>query len=259
MDKTSKTLSYGYKEIDKLTGGLQPGELILVVARPGMGKTSFIYNVIAPLINSGRAVTYLYGKHETENQELRLLRYMAEMELNSAIDLADWCNMGKACERLSASGFYCNRLYMSYDFLREDGIDYMFDATRDFNNIVKNLQNAKRTDVLIIDEIQPVKYSLENEEGTAVAFGDFFMRLKRLAAKLSIPIIVVVDWPRICETRREKGEDARLSIEDLSTTSVSEDQFDTVIFLYRDDYYYWNEGDLSVPRLADEYNGSNCC
>ena len=66
-------ISYGYTNLDNLTGGMYPGEMILLGARPGMGKTSLIFNVIAPMIKQGKSVMYLHADYSYGKTEWNLL------------------------------------------------------------------------------------------------------------------------------------------------------------------------------------------
>lgn len=180
--ETSCILSYGYKELVDITGGLHPGELILVGARPGMGSSRFIYSVLARLCDC---------------------EYVLLTACDFALEIAE---------------------------------------------IRKRLQMVRST-LLVIDSVRLVAYSEANEKGTPNNFGDFFIQLKELAQEFSLPIVVVAKWPRVCETRYEDSGNARPLLDDFSATTITEKNFDTVLFLYRNDYYYYfDTGNLSVPN-----------
>lgn len=217
VKETPCILSYGYKELDDITGGLHPGELILVGARPGMGSSRFIYNVLAHLCNCDYVPAIYVSEHSSVDYMFSVFETYSDLPDVENSTLDPWATALTVC-----------------------------DFALDIAEIRKQLQEV-RFSILVIDAVRLVAYSETNEKGTPNDFGDFFVQLKELAKEFSLPIIVVAKWPRVCEMRYEDNGDARPLLDDFSETIVSEKNFDTILFLYRNDYYYFDSGDLSVP------------
>ena len=180
--KSNKLLSYGYESLDALTGGLRSGELVLLGARPGMGTSRFLYNIVSQMNCEG---VIFVSDHDTEEYKFRLqkLRQNAEKDelsyLSSGIDIHKFISDIKKIKQL----------------LRNTDRKYRF---------------------LVIDALRLLQYSEDEEKGEPCNFGNIFDNLKVLAKELSIPVIVTVKWPRLCEARFDNGENPRPNIDDLS-------------------------------------------
>ena len=216
--ETPCILSYGYSGLDNITGGLHPGELILVGARPGMGSSRFVYNVLANLCNYDYVPAVYVSEHSSVDYIFDVLEICSDLPAVENSTLDPWATAFSVC-----------------------------DFTLEIAEIRKHLQEACFS-ILVIDAVRLVSYSETNEKGTPNDFGNFFVQLKELAKEFSLPIIVVAKWPRVCETRYDENSDARPLLDDFSETIVSEKNFDTILFLYRNDYYYFDSGDLSAPN-----------
>lgn len=206
-----KAYSYGYSKLDNLTNGLYPGELVLVGARPGMGTSSFILHSVLHWINTYKcsAAVFLYG-HSTDEYRNRFSIVSSGRKAEAETDLL--------------ISEFRNFRYMHW----LDSIKALFES-------------EKRPGLIVIDSVRLMNYCDNNEQGTAVDFGNFFVRLKDIAEEYSVPVIVAVKLPRICDIRFDNGGDARPVLSDLSVTSVAVKDFDTVLMLYRDSYYNWEK------------------
>jgi len=183
MKSNQRICSYGFSKLDQATGGLHAGELILIGARPGIGKSSFISNMASHMSDKDNCIPTII-----ENDE--------------------------------------------------NVIRSAFETKRNISSIKKKIKRgiAERKP-LIIDELSLMRYSEENQKGTAINYGDFFSNLKKSAEESGIPVVVVANWPRNCEYRYEDALDPRPMLADLSSTALTEAEFDTILFLHRDNYY----------------------
>lgn len=236
--ETTNILNYNYKELDKLTGGLHPGELILIAARPGIGKTSFICNIIRHLTKQNHAIQYLNTRpfHDPRFEEhtLRLLKRIASVQLSDGIEPFEWVDIGKTCEQLSSSNFCYNHISLPAALSKRKEKTHELDIENFFKNIV---HLSKHSDVLIIDRVHLENYK-SRLHFIKKGRDELFKCLKKVAAELSIPVIVIADCPKICNVRFKKGRDPRPLLDDFSITSFRESDFDTILFLHRDIYYY---------------------
>ena len=235
-------ISYGYTNLDNLTGGMYPGEMILLGARPGMGKTSLIFNVIAPMIKQGKSVMYLHADYSYGKTEWNLLRHIAMAGRTSEIRSGTWKGVGYACKLLGESDFYCRHLYQLGGLHSIDINPFKIKSSEIITEIRQSLQNESPKDILILDGVSLIGYPFDGK-ATPITYDDFFQKLKKLAVEFSVPVIVVTSWPRVCEKRYKKIGNARPLLKDLRVTAISESDFDTILFLYRDDYY--NENTLN--------------
>jgi replicative DNA helicase len=215
-------LPTGFADLDKLTTGFHPGDLIVVGARPGMGKTAFCLNIAAHVGIEVKVPVAIFSLEMTKEQ-LALRMICAEGEVNSKSvrsgyhSKEDYRKLVNAAGRLAEAPIY---------------IDDTFNSVLDIRAKSRRLKAEHGLGLVIIDYLQ-----LMSGVGSFVAreqvISDISRSMKALAKDLSIPVIVISQLNRSCEMRENKHP----IIADLRESGAIEQDADTILFLYRDDYY----------------------
>ena len=223
--KTMPGLSTGFSVVDDKTNGLGKSDLVLLAARPGMGKTSMALNIALNVAkSSGRAVAIFSLEMSKEQLVTRVLSNQATVEnrrlLTGNLREADWISIANAATVLS-------------------GLDIRIDdnpllTVADMNAKCRRIENLG---LIVIDYLQlmtsaggETRYSGENRQQ---AVSDMSRMLKIMAKELNVPVLCLSQLSRA----NEKREDKRPMLSDLRESGAIEQDADVVMFLYRDDYY----------------------
>lgn len=216
-------LSTGFKKLDEITSGLQKSTLVIIAARPAMGKTAFALNIAQnSAIKAGASVLIFsleMGKAEL-GQRLLSMESRVEMEKlkNGNIERADWDRINMALDSLSKSNIHIDDT---------PGISVM-----EMKNKCRRLKAEKGLDLVVVDYLQ-----LMNSEGKSDSrqqeISALSRYLKLLAREMDCPVIVLSQLSRAPEQR----QDHRPILSDLRESGSIEQDADIVMFLYRDDYY----------------------
>ncbi len=213
----------GFKDLDALTSGLHRSNLIILAARPAMGKTAFALN-IAQQTATKAGTSVLIFSLEMAREELgqRLLAIQARVEMQKLktgnLERKDW-----------------DRLYMALDELHNSRIfidDTPGVSIMEMRNKCRRLKAEHGLDLVIIDYLQLMqgdgRADSRQQEISAIS-----RNLKLLAREMDCPVIVLSQLSRAPELR----QDHRPILSDLRESGSIEQDADIVIFLYRDDYY----------------------
>ncbi len=213
----------GFRDLDKLTGGFQPGNLIVVAARPSMGKSALVCNIA-----ENAAVGY--DKHvaffslEMSETELAQRFIATQASLNGddlrkgQISANKWPKINKATAKLAAA-----------DLLIDDSSDL---GILDLRAKARRLHGRKKLDLVMVDYLQLMRP--ENTRDSRVEqISQISRGLKILARELEIPVIAVSQLSRAVEQRPDK----RPMLSDLRESGQIEQDADLVVFIYRDEYY----------------------
>jgi replicative DNA helicase len=216
-------LSSGFGELDKLTNGLHNTDLIILAARPGMGKTAFA--LAMALINAllGNAIGFLSLEMSVKQLWERLVSSETEIEADKIrrgqMAPHEWTKLSNMIGKLSTLPLYIDDTpYMNI-------IDVRSRAIR-----MKHRHNIK---ALFVDYLQLMK-GMGTENNREQEIATISRNLKGLAKELNIPIIALGQLSRGVETR---GGDKRPHLSDLRESGAIEQDADIVIFLYRAEYY----------------------
>lgn len=215
----------GFNRLDNaLNGGLPNGELTLLAARPGMGKTAFANEIALYNAKAGKRVCIFSFDLNAKDFVMRLLAREAGIDTftlhqKDFSDKNDIYKLKQGANRLSkAEIFICDT-----SFQTENLAD-------DMSDMILKIDDA---DLVIVDDLKLCAdcYSTKPED-IAMALASY--HLKNLARKLNIPVLCCANLPRSCEARSDK----RAKLSDLNKLSTSvESNAHTIIFLYRDSYY----------------------
>ena len=220
-----KGICTGFRDIDALTLGLQPSDLILVAARPSMGKTSFVLNIANYVALRLRQPIALFS---LEMSTVQVARRMLCAE--SCVDLME-CRRGNLGENelqrliAAADRFSKAKIYV------DDTPSIAVDALR---SQACRIQAACGLSLIIIDCLQLMQGTSEKNCGTRQQeVSEITRSLKSLARELAVPVIVTSQLSRSVESRQSK----RPIMSDLRESGSLEQDADIVMFLYRDEYY----------------------
>ena len=235
----------GFVDLDEMTRGLQGGDLIIVAARPSMGKTSLVLNVAQHVaIQPDHTVGFFSLEMSKESLFLRLLTSEAQIDshrlMSGAIGQKDYGRISHALETLSAM-----RLFI--DDTANIGVLEMRAKAR-------RLQAEHRLSLLVVDYIQLMSGRGRFENRT-LELASISRSLKGLAKELGVPIIVLSQLSRAPESR----SDHRPQLSDLRESGALEQDADVVVLIYRDDAYNRdpNSPDAGTAELivAKQRNG----
>lgn len=226
-EKVTKNKPYeidtGFKDLNDKTGGFSKGDLIVVAARPSMGKSSFILNIASQAIERDETVLLFSFEMRAEQLMTRLLSSRISIPLCSLKngDLTDsqWDLLSQNTDEMTQKKLFID------DSAYAD-IDYIRAKVRAFKLEHPNLS------IIILDSLNLMSYVKVREnryEGTA----EISKALKQLAREVDLPIIVTSQLNRNLENRENK----RPRLNDLRDSGTLEDYADLILFLYRDDVY----------------------
>jgi replicative DNA helicase len=213
----------GYVDLDRLTAGWQPGTLVILAARPSMGKTSFAAQSGAYSAEKGKKVALFSLEMSKESLAEKLLCNLGmvdghKMRVGGLQD-KDWEVITQVAKQLYYSGLHID------DSKRLTALD--------IKAICRRMQQESGLDLVIIDYLQLITPHSKKQSMT-YEVGEITKELKNMAAELKVPVICLSQLSRQCEQR---GRDKRPILSDLRDSGSIEADADLVLFLYRDEYY----------------------
>lgn len=219
-------LPTGFKYLDEKTSGLQKSDLIIIAARPGMGKTAFALNVAAQsAVKAGASVMIFSLEMSQEQLGQRLIAMQARVESEKlkkgTLEREDWDRINVALDELNGTKIVIDDT---------PGISVM-----EMRNKCRRRKAEQGLDLIVIDYLQLMtfdgKADSRQQEVSALS-----RHLKLLAREMDCPVIVLSQLSRAPEQRQDK----RPMLSDLRESGSIEQDADIVMFLYRDDYYNEN-------------------
>lgn len=219
-------LPTGFKQLDEKTSGLQPSDLIIVAARPGMGKTAFALNIAQQsAVKAGASVLIFSLEMSQEQLGQRLIAMQARVESEKlkkgTLDLKDWDRINFALNELNNTKIVIDDT---------PGISIM-----EMRNKCRRLKAEQGLDLIVVDYLQLMTFDgrVDSRQQEISALS---RHLKLLAREMNCPVIVLSQLSRAPELRQDK----RPMLSDLRESGSIEQDADIVMFLYRDDYYNEN-------------------
>ncbi|RXR07310.1 replicative DNA helicase [Pseudoxanthomonas composti] len=216
-------LPTGYTEFDNMTAGLQPTDLIILAARPAMGKTTFALNIAEyAAIKSKKACAVFSMEMSAAQLAMRLIssngRINAQRLRNGQLEDEDWSRVTSAISMLKETKIFIDDTPgLSPDVLRAK---------------CRRLKREHDLGLVVIDYLQLMSVP-GNSENRATEISEISRSLKGLAKELSVPVIALSQLNRSLETRTDK----RPVMADLRESGAIEQDADMIVFIYRDDYY----------------------
>ena len=235
-------LATGFRQLDIMTSGLQKGELIIIAARPSMGKTALAINIAENAAVTSKATVAVFSLEMSKESLLRRMlasqAWVDQRKLQTGfIDKADQGKLQRALEQLVES-----RLFI------DDTAGISLAEMRAKSRRLK--QTAGGLDLIVVDYLQLMSATLsggtkgfENrtQEVSAISRG-----LKALSKELEVPVVALSQLSRASERR---GDDKRPMLSDLRESGSIEQDADVVAFIHRDSYYNRTE-ELSEDERA---------
>ncbi len=228
-------ISSGFSAIDAKLSGLNKSDLILLAARPGMGKTSLALNIALNVgKSSGKTVAMFSLEMSKEQLALRLLSSEALVESNRLItgDLreTDWMKVAQAASVLSQAD------------IRLD--DNPLLTVSDMNAKCRRIDNLG---LVVIDYLQLMSSAggKNNHESRQQAVSDISRMLKIMAKELQVPVLCLSQLSRA----NEKRDDKRPMLSDLRESGAIEQDADIVLFIFREDYYSPDSDKRNIAEL----------
>lgn len=223
----------GFSKLDEMTCGFQSGDLIIVAARPSMGKTAFALCLARNAALAGNPVAFVSLEMSSEQLVMRILSFDAQVPLSSLrsgnITSDDWISLTTAAAKVSDYPIYID--------------DSPAQAIFDIKTRARKIFLDKGIKLLIVDYLQLLhinkKFENRHQEVSEIS-----RSLKQIAKELSIPVIALSQLSRGVENRTDK----RPLLSDLRDSGALEQDADLILFLYRDVVY--NKSTL-YPDLAE--------
>ncbi len=213
----------GFKDLDEKTSGLHRSDLIIVAARPAMGKTAFALNIAQQTaVKAGSSVLIFSLEMSKEQLGQRLLAIQARVEMQKLktgnLERKDWDRLNMALDELHSSKLFIDDT---------PGISVM-----EMRNKCRRLKAEHGLDLIVIDYLQLMRFD-GRADSRQQEISALSRHLKLLAREMDCPVIVLSQLSRAPEMR----QDHRPILSDLRESGSIEQDADIVIFLYRDDYY----------------------
>jgi replicative DNA helicase len=232
----------GFTDLDKMTLGFQPSDLVIVAARPSMGKTAFVLNVMQYAAIEGNVPTALFSlEMSTQSLLLRMLAsegYVDAQRLRSgALTAQDASNLAKAAALLGQAPIWIDDT---------PGLSVLEVRSR-----ARRLKMQADIKLLIIDYLQLVS-GPPNSESRQQEVSAISRSLKALAKELNIPVIALSQLSRASEQRG--GENRRPQLSDLRDSGAIEQDADVVLFIYRPEMNERPYDDQGNPRMVPGTN-----
>ncbi len=215
----------GFRDLDDLTGGFQPGNLVVIAARPSMGKSALVANIAENAALAGYPVA-LFSLEMSESELAQRFvasqaRVKGEELRRGRVAEARWPKILEACQRLGEAPLFV-------DDSSDTGVLEVRAKSRRLHHQVKG-----GLGLIIIDYLQLMRHE-GRVESRVEQVGQISRGLKSLARELKVPVIALSQLSRNVEQR---GGDKRPILSDLRESGQIEQDSDLVMFIFRDEYY----------------------
>jgi replicative DNA helicase len=231
-------LPTGFKGLDRLLSGLQPSDLVILAARPAMGKTSFALNIAQNVAKQKKSVGVISLEMSKEQLVERLFCSLLSVDSwklrNGKLGEEDFARIGTVMDELNSSKIFID--------------DSISGSIAELRAKARRLQMEHGLDLLIVDYLQLMSISGGGSSITnrVQEISEISRSFKTLARELKIPIIALSQLSRAVENRPSKVP----QLSDLRESGAIEQDADVVLMLYREDYY---EEDTDRQGLTDVF------
>lgn len=228
----------GFYEFDKMTSGLQPGDMIVLAARPSMGKTSLAINIAEHVaLNEGLPVAVFSMEMGASQLAVRIVGSIGRIDQGhlrtGKLTDEEWPRLTEAIEKLRNVSLHIDET---------PGL-----TTSELRANARRLaRQYGKLGLIVVDYLQLMSVSSSmNDENRATAVGEISRGLKMLAKELKCPVIALSQLSRGVESRTDK----RPMMSDLRESGAIEQDADIIMFIYRDDYYDKNSKEPGVAEV----------
>ncbi len=233
----------GYYELDKLTSGFHPHELIIIAARPGMGKTAVALNFVTNIaINSKKTVALFNMEMGAEQLAMRMLSSVGQIEGSKLktgnLEHSDWKRVNEAISRLSNTNIFID--------------DTAGQTVGEIRSKCRKLATSPSgLDIVVIDYLTLIQGSSKNGANRQQEVADISRALKTMAMELNVPVIALSQLSRGIEQRVDK----KPMLSDLRESGAIEQDADIVAFLHCSDEEREKENSLMEFVIRKHRNG----
>jgi replicative DNA helicase len=227
----------GFYDLDRMTSGLQAGDMVVLAARPSMGKTAFAINIAEHVaLNEGLPVAVFSMEMGASQLAVRIVGSIGRIDQGhlrtGKLTDDEWPRLTEAIERLRTVSLHIDET---------PGL-----TTSELRANARRLaRQCGKLGLIVVDYLQLMSVSSSmSDENRATAVGEISRGLKMLAKELQCPVIALSQLNRSVETRTDK----RPMMSDLRESGAIEQDADIIMFIYRDDYY---NKDSREPGVAE--------
>ena len=236
-------MATGFIDLDYKTSGFQPSDLILIAARPSMGKTAFVLNIAEYMAFRSNETVAIFSLEMSKEQLVNRI-FALESRVDSQIlrtgnlSDSDWANLIEAAGTIGRSNLIIDDT---------PGI-----SVAELRSKCRKFKLEHNLGIIMIDYLQLMQGS-RRSESRQQEISDISRSLKELARELQVPVVALSQLSRAVEQR----PDHRPMLSDLRESGAIEQDADVVMFLYRDDYYNHDteKKDVAEVIIAKQRNG----
>ncbi|KKR97043.1 MAG: Primary replicative DNA helicase [candidate division TM6 bacterium GW2011_GWE2_41_16] len=222
MSKEITGIATGFKQLDSMTSGFQNGDLIVLAARPSMGKTALALRLAEQAVANGCTVGFFSLEMGADQLALRLLSAESRISYHSirtaSISSDEWMDLTSVAARLADQPLYID--------------DTPLQTIMDIRTKARRLKMEKGLAMIVIDYLQLINVT-KKHENRHQEVSEISRSLKALAKELQIPIVALSQLSRAVDSRVDK----RPLLSDLRESGAIEQDADLIMFLYRDVVY----------------------
>jgi replicative DNA helicase len=215
-------ITTGFKSFDEMTSGMQRGDLIILAARPSMGKTAFALNMALEAWHAGHGVAIFSLEMSSEQLVLRMLSAESQIShqkiRNAAVSAEEWMGLTNTAARLAEAKIFIDD---------SPSINIM-----ELRAKARKLKAQENIELIVVDYLQLISAHQKHENRTQ-EISAISRALKSLAKELQVPVIALSQLSRSLETRMDK----RPMLSDLRESGAIEQDGDVIFFIYRDVVY----------------------
>jgi replicative DNA helicase len=227
----------GYADLDRMTSGLQPSDLIIVAGRPSMGKTAFALNIAEYVaLDFGLPVAVFSMEMSGEQVAMRLLGSVARVSQHKIrtgrVEEDDWTRVTKGLERLQNANIHID------DSGALNPLELRARARRLY-------RSCGKLGLIVVDYLQLMSGSRADSENRATELSEISRSLKALAKELNVPIVALSQLNRSVESRTDR----RPMMSDLRESGAIEQDADLIMFIYRDEVYHPDSPDKGLAEI----------
>lgn len=233
----------GFDELNRRTGGLHGGELIIIAGRPGMGKSSFAVNIAESAAIANNIPVAIFNLEMSKSMIVnRILCSQALVDSGKVrmgdFSTEDWQQIGSVVDKVAMAPIYID--------------DTASITVSEIRAKCRRLKQAKNLGLIVIDYLQLMQSS-NRTDNRQQEISDISRSLKVLSKELDVPVIALSQLARTCEARTDK----RPMLSDLRESGAIEQDADIVMFLYRDEYYNKDSEDKNMAEciIAKQRSG----
>lgn len=233
IEKASRTsgdvtgLATGFRDLDMKTAGLHPGNLVIIAARPAMGKTSFVLSLAQHVAVKQRKCVAIFSlemsKEEMMNRVLSMDSHIDSQKFKKGdLNDNDWGVLVESGNRISNTKLF---------------LDDRSSTVPEIRSICRKLRIEQKLDLIIIDYLQLMNG--KGRDSRQQEISEISRSLKLMAKELGVPVIALSQLSRSLESRPDK----RPLLSDLRESGAIEQDADMVMFIYRDEVYHPDKDD----------------